>query len=133
MTPRDDADFVGRRTPAKGVVLSPDMPLILFCTVCADEKGVTWAAQGRVMRTVEEVWSKIAAAWLVGELVLMPDHMHFFCCPRRISEGVEVESGSSTGRRCSRDEWNRESGGGNEACFIRGFGRMRTTGRNWST
>jgi putative transposase len=21
----------------------------------------------------------------------MPDHVHFFCCPRRISEGVDIE------------------------------------------
>jgi putative transposase len=115
MVPRDDADVVGRRTPAQGVVLSSDMPLILFCTVCADEKGVTWVAQETVMRVLHEVWSEDRNAWLVGGYVLMPDHMHFFCCPRRISEGVGVERWvlfwkDQFAKRIDQPEWRWERG-----------------------
>jgi putative transposase len=115
MAPRDDADVVGRRTPAKGVVLSSDMPLVLFCTVCADEKGVTWMAHEAVMRVLHDLWSEERNAWLVGEYVLMPDHVHFFCCPGRISETAEVERWvafwkDAFAKRIDQQEWRRERG-----------------------
>ena len=92
MAPHEqDADRIGRRTPAQGVVLSSDMPLMLFCTVCADSHGTTWIAQELVQRALHDIWQDKASAWLVGDYVLMPDHLHFMCCPRRVSEGVSVE------------------------------------------
>ncbi|MEY4482648.1 MAG: hypothetical protein RL693_100, partial [Verrucomicrobiota bacterium] len=45
----------GRRTPAKGVVLSEDMPLMLFCTVCAEHRG-TWVTQNRVKQILHDLW-----------------------------------------------------------------------------
>jgi putative transposase len=91
MSPQDqDADFIGRRTSAKGVVLSSDMPLILFCTVCAQDSG-RWMAQADVMEALHDIWLHEAKAWLVGGYVTMPDHLHFFCCPQKISDGVDVE------------------------------------------
>jgi putative transposase len=91
MTEREDGEVIGREYPAKGVVLSSDMPLILWCTVRARERDVKWVAQQKVMEPLEEIWKEEATKWLVGDFVLMPDHVHFFCCPRLISEGVEVE------------------------------------------
>lgn len=88
--PRDDADHIGRRTPAKGVVLSSDMPLILFCTVCADNRG-KWVAQPDVMNALHHIWQNDATAWLVGNYVLMPDHIHFLCSPTNLSNGVDIE------------------------------------------
>jgi putative transposase len=88
--PDDDGMSVGRRTPEKGVVFSSDVPLILWCTVCADGRG-RWVAQADVMAVLQEIWCREADAWLVGEHVLMPDHLHFFCCPRRLGDGVTVE------------------------------------------
>jgi REP element-mobilizing transposase RayT len=67
------------------------MPLILWCTVRADKRGAKWVAQGAVMETLLEVWSGGEHKWLVGDFMLMPDHLHFFCCPKLIREGVEVE------------------------------------------
>lgn len=91
MLPRDDdGGQIGRHTPQKGVVLSADMPLILFCTVCADDRG-TWVAQATVMEALHHVWQQEDNAWLVGDYVLMPDHAHFFCCPRCMSVGITVE------------------------------------------
>lgn len=86
---RDGAE-IGRRTPAKGVVLSDDMPLILFCTVCARDRG-QWVAQKQAMRTLHTLWQQEAAAWLVGPFVLMPDHLHFLCCPKDLGAAVDVE------------------------------------------
>ena len=99
MIPADDDDdnndgtgnIIGRKTPAKGVVPSSDMPLILWCTVNANDRSLPWLAQSDVMHALHGVWSGHEHAWLVGEYLLMPDHLHFFCCPRSISEGVTVE------------------------------------------
>lgn len=91
MSPHEDGSVIGRGYPAKGVVLSEDMPLILWCTVRAAEKGATWVAQERVMKALEEIWREEATKWLVGDFLLMPDHLHFFTCPQRISDGVSVE------------------------------------------
>jgi len=88
--PRDNADHIGRRTPAKGVVLSSDMPLILFCTVCADDRG-TWVTQRDVMHALHHIWLDEATTWLVGPYVLMPDHLHFLCCPKNLDADVDIE------------------------------------------
>lgn len=86
-----DASYVGRRTPAKGIVLSAEMPLILFCTVGAAQASATWVAQSSVMSALHDQRSRECNAWLVGEYVLMPEHLHFLCCPRRVADGISVE------------------------------------------
>ncbi len=86
----DDGKSIGRRTPAKGVVLASDMPLTLWCTVCSRDRA-RWVAQEVVLEALHEIWQNVADAWLVGDYVLMPDHVHFFCCPQRISEWPTVE------------------------------------------
>ncbi len=91
MVLHEDGNVIGREYPAKGIVLSSDMPLILWCTVRADERGAKWVAQEVVMKALVEIWREVATKWMVGDFVIMPDHLHFFCCPRLISEGVEVE------------------------------------------
>jgi putative transposase len=67
-----------RRTPAKGVYVDPDQLTILWVTVCSKDR-VEWLAQERVMRILHSVWLNEATAWLVGDYLLMPDHVHFFC------------------------------------------------------
>src|SRR5437868_4744984 len=91
MAARDDGSVIGREYPAKGVNLSPDMPLSLGCTVRAGERGVKWGAQEVVMKALVDIWTEDATKWLVGDFVLMPDHVHFFCCPWRIKEDAAVE------------------------------------------
>jgi putative transposase len=76
---------------------------------------MTWVAQESVMRVLHDFWTEERNAWLVGEYVLMPDHVHFFSCPRRISEGVEVERWvvlwkSEFAKRIDRMEWRWERG-----------------------
>jgi len=38
-------------------------------------------AQKPVMNLLHDVWLNEATAWLVGDFLLMPDHVHFFCAP----------------------------------------------------
>lgn len=84
-----EEDPTGRRTPAKGVLPTLTGATVLWCTVCAERRG-TWCAQAGVMRLLQELWSDPAQGWLVGDFLLMPDHLHFFATPRAGS-GIEVE------------------------------------------
>ena len=71
-------DLPQRQTPAKGVHIDPDQPTILWVTVCSKAR-VDWLAQEPVMTLLHAVWLTDATAWLVGDYLLMPDHVHFFC------------------------------------------------------
>ena len=68
-----------RAAPAKGVIIVRDHPTVVFVTVCAKDRR-PWIGQESVHELIVDVWSK-ATAWLVGEYLLMPDHLHLFCSP----------------------------------------------------
>jgi REP element-mobilizing transposase RayT len=87
----DDPDLpnVGRQTPAQGVMPTLDGATILWCTVCADQRG-TWCTQDSVYALLHEVWADAHNRWLVGDFLLMPDHVHFFATPKD-GPWVEVE------------------------------------------
>ncbi|WP_138086878.1 hypothetical protein [Phragmitibacter flavus] len=111
--PRDEVE-IGRTTPAKGVVLSSEMPLILFCTICADQRG-SWVARREVMELLHDIWSNEATAWLVGPYVLMPDHLHFLCVPKDLRQGIDIEKWTAFwkqrfSRRIGQPEWRWQRG-----------------------
>jgi putative transposase len=54
-------------------------PTIVFLTVCSHQRA-PWVAQGEVHEHLRRLWNQ-AAAWLIGNYVLMPDHLHLFCAP----------------------------------------------------
>jgi putative transposase len=70
----------GRRVPSKGVQIMPGRPNWVFLTVCTEKRSL-WLAQPTVQRTLHHIWKDQATAWLVGEYVIMPDHLHLFCAP----------------------------------------------------
>ncbi|WP_395734803.1 transposase [Prosthecobacter sp.] len=74
-------DLAGRKTPAQGVLPTHDGATLLWCTVCADQRG-GWCAQEKVKTLLQELWSAPTNAWLVGDFLLMPDHLHFFATPK---------------------------------------------------
>jgi putative transposase len=80
MDPR--LEIVGRRKPASGVLISGDQPTIVFVTVCTKDR-VGWLVEAGVKEGLVEAWTE-ADGWVVGNYLLMPDHVHFFCAPRRM-------------------------------------------------
>ena len=52
---------------------------ILFVTVCTEGKMPILATPGMVAMIVS-AWAD-ADKWVVGQYVIMPDHIHFFCSP----------------------------------------------------
>lgn len=78
---------VGRQTPARGVKIDPFEPTIVFLTVCA-VRPATWLATDIAHKSLIDTW-RAADAWIVGDYVLMPDHIHLFCAPRDLTFTLE--------------------------------------------
>src|SRR5690349_6017999 len=78
----------GRKTPEQFVHTSSSAPTILFLTVNA-RNAVPWIGQKNVETSLVEIW-KSADAWLVGNYLLMPDHLHLFCAPFRHEFPIET-------------------------------------------
>ncbi len=78
---------IGRRHPAKGVLISPSEPTIVFLTVCT-EKRYPWLACDAAHALLLNAWLA-ADRWRVGRYVIMPDHVHLFCSPAGIDARFE--------------------------------------------
>jgi putative transposase len=104
---------VGRKTPAKGVHFSFSGPNILWTTLCAKDRG-QWLAQQAVMDLLHDIWFNDATAWLVGDYLFMPDHIHFFCAPRDLRFTVEKWFAfwkDRFSKSHDHPEWNWQRGG----------------------
>lgn len=73
----------GRKNPARGVLISSNQPTIVFLTVCTKDRQ-PWLASENVHAALRKVWQS-TDTWLVGDYLLMPDHVHLFCAPRDLS------------------------------------------------
>lgn len=82
--------FYRRRHPASGVIELLGRPTIVFLTVCLHEKSKTLASES-VRTELHRIWGAEAKAWLVGDYVLMPDHLHLFRSPAGFPARFSVE------------------------------------------
>lgn len=78
-SPLESEGHVSRSYPVHGVRRTSDGPTIVFLTVCSKYRN-PWIADDAVHVTLRKVWTD-ATAWLVGDYVLMPDHIHLFATP----------------------------------------------------
>ncbi len=70
----------GRKHPAHQPVRERfNRSSIVFVTVCSKERKPIFAREA-VHELMVRAWRK-ADRWAVGNYVLMPDHIHFFCSP----------------------------------------------------
>ena len=60
---------------------------MVFLTVTTENRN-PWLANTRVHQLLHQTWSE-ATAWLVGDYLLMPDHLHLFCAPRDLHLTIE--------------------------------------------
>jgi putative transposase len=74
-----------RKHPAHGILSNGNNATIIFLTVCTKNRA-KWLASPKVHKLLHSVWTK-ASAWLVGDYVIMPDHIHLFCAPNPMLEG----------------------------------------------
>src|ERR1700759_4773121 len=80
-------DHGGRRNPAPDVYTYRDNPTIAFLTVCTFQRQR--GLDNKELHTaLVQVWSA-ADDWLVGQYVIMPDHLHLFCAPQTQTFSIE--------------------------------------------
>lgn len=53
---------------------------VVFVTVCTKDRRPI-LARADVHECLRRAWT-VADGWRVGKYILLPDHIHFFCCPR---------------------------------------------------
>jgi putative transposase len=73
----------GRKHPVRGVLTSLNQPTIVFLTICTKNRQ-PWLANPIVHDAFRKIWQP-TDTWLVGDYLLMPDHIHLFCAPRDLS------------------------------------------------
>src|SRR5687767_6154433 len=83
-----DPLHVGRKSPARDVHIHASQPTIIFLTVCA-QRPATWLTTNSTHSSLLEIW-RAADTWLVGDYLLMPDHLHLFCAPRNLNFTLET-------------------------------------------
>src|SRR5438128_12697257 len=87
MPPIDSSYHFGRRNPATGVLIFRDRPTIVFLTACTLHRVSTLTEQIYHDALVQG-WTE-ADAWLVGAYLIIPDHIHLFCAPKK--EVIAIE------------------------------------------
>jgi putative transposase len=64
------------------VTLPHEVGIIYFVTCCTDERRKLFMDRGAARLVINEISkSRELLKWLVGGVVVMPDHVHLFCCP----------------------------------------------------
>ena len=83
-----DNQLPQRQNPAPGVHIQLGQSNIVLLTINT-EKREPWLANTRAHQLLHQTWSE-ATAWLVGDYLLMPDHLHLFCAPRDLHFTMET-------------------------------------------
>ncbi len=83
-----DDELPQRRNPSSGVRINLGESNIVLLTVTTENRD-PWLANETAHRLLHETWSE-ANAWLVGDYLLMPDHLHCFCAPRDLQFTIET-------------------------------------------
>jgi putative transposase len=87
MSPENEK-FPQRQNPASGVHDQLGQSNIVLLTIAAEDRR-PWLDNETTHQLLRQTWSK-AQAWLVGDFLLMPDHLHLFCAPRDLSVTIET-------------------------------------------
>jgi len=77
-----------RQNPSAGVHINLGQSNVVLLTIATDRR-LPWLASQMAHQLLRETWSQ-ATAWLVGDYLLMPDHLHCFCAPRDLHFGLEA-------------------------------------------
>jgi putative transposase len=87
VNPNDSNFEVGRKNPASGVHFDFGGSNIVLLTVTTENR-TPWLADTTAHRLLRETLLE-AKAWLVGDYLLMPDHLHAFCAPHNFAFSIE--------------------------------------------
>ncbi len=76
-----------RENPAPGVHIDLGQSNIVLLTITTEIR-IPWLACETAHRLIRETWLE-AKAWLIGDYLLMPDHLHAFCAPHDLEFTIE--------------------------------------------
>src|SRR5262245_19433101 len=88
MSDPTEKELPRRQSPAPGVQVNLGQSNIVLLTVTTEKRG-SWLSNKTAHRLIHETWSE-AKAWLVGDYLLMPNHLHCFCAPRDLRLTIET-------------------------------------------
>ena len=77
----------GRKHPASGVLVDVGRLTFVLLTACTRARK-PWLACAEAHESLREIWLA-AVRWLVGNYVLMPDHLHCLVAPRVVDFPME--------------------------------------------
>lgn len=83
-----DDELPQRQNPSPGVHVNLGRSNLILLTVTT-EKRDPWLANETAHGLLHQTWSE-AKAWLVGDYLLMPDHLHCFCAPYDLHFTIET-------------------------------------------
>ena len=86
--PSESDEFPQRQNPAAGVHARLGHSNIVLLTINTEGREPCLANE-TVHQILRQTWSE-ATAWLVGDYLLMPDHLHLFCAPRDLNVPIET-------------------------------------------
>ena len=75
-------------SPPSGVHVNLGQSNFVLLTITTENRD-PWLANETAHRLLHQTWSE-ATAWLVGDYLLMPDHLHCFCAPRDLHFTIET-------------------------------------------
>jgi putative transposase len=84
---KPDNELPKRKNPASGVHIDLAQSNIVLLTVTTARRK-PWLANKTAHELLRQAWQE-TNAWLVGDYLLMPDHLHCFCAPRDFHFTIE--------------------------------------------
>jgi REP element-mobilizing transposase RayT len=108
----DDKKLPQRQNPSPGVHIHIGRSNFVLLTVTA-QKRRPWVANEEVQRLLQETWLE-STAWVVGDYLLMPDHLHCMCAPYDLHFSMERWISywkRMFARKHKRSEWKFQSRG----------------------
>ena len=83
-----EQELARRDKPAAGVHLHTGESNLVFLTITTEQR-LPWLASEITQHLLHHTWSE-ARAWMVGDYLLMPDHLHLFCAPHDVRLTIET-------------------------------------------
>ena len=88
MNSTPDNGLPRRQNPAAGVHVHLGDSSVVLLTVNTKDRE-PWLNNERAHQLLRQTWSE-TQGWLVGDYLLMPDHLHLFCAPQNLQFTIET-------------------------------------------
>jgi putative transposase len=88
VTAPKDSERPKRGNPSSGVHIQLGQSNIVLLTITT-ERRTPWLTNKTAHQFLHQTWAT-ETAWLAGDYLLMPDHLHLFCAPQDLHFTIEA-------------------------------------------